>query len=91
MESKDKQEVNNILNLYNLASVINFPTRVKNISRSSIDNIFLDTTQFEKYTVCSMANCLSDHDAQMLELCDVNQNSKRNNYKTITIRKIDFN
>ena len=89
MESKEKQEVNNILNLYNLVSVINFPTRVKNNSRSAIDNIFLDTIQFEKYTICSMVNGSSDHDVQMLELYDVNLNSKRNNYKTI--RKIDFN
>ena len=30
IESKEKQELNNILNSYNLESVINFPTRVKN-------------------------------------------------------------
>jgi hypothetical protein len=53
MESIEKQEVNNILNLYNLVGVINFPMRVKNNSRSAVDKIFLDTTQFEKYTTCS--------------------------------------
>jgi len=53
--------------------------------------IFLDTTQFGRYTTCSMVNGLSDHDAQMLELYVANLNSKRNNHKTITIRKIDFN
>jgi hypothetical protein len=80
MESKEKQEVNNVLNSYNLVSVINFPTRVRNNSRSAIDNIFLDTTQFEKYTIRSMINGLLNHDAQMLELHFVNRNSKRNNY-----------
>jgi hypothetical protein len=64
---------------------------VKNNSRSATDNIFLVTTQSEKYTICSMVNCLSDHDAQKLELYVVNLNSKRNNYKIITIRKFDFN
>ena len=83
------KELNNILNSYNLVSVINFPTRVKNNSRSIIDNIFLDTTQFGRYTTCSMVNSLSDHDAQMLELYIVNLSSKRNNYKTV--RKIDCN
>ena len=39
----------------------------------------------------SIANDLSDHDAQMLELHVVTLNSKRNNYKTITIRNTDFN
>ena len=38
-----------------------------------------------------MVNCLSDHDAQMLELCVVNLNSTRSDYKTVTIRKVDFN
>jgi exonuclease III len=80
IHSKAKQEVNNILNSYNLISVINFPTRVKNNLRSAIDNIFLDTTQFGRYTTCSMVNGLSDHDAQMLELYVANVNSKINNY-----------
>jgi hypothetical protein len=61
--------------------VINFPTRVKNNSRSTIGNIFLDTTQLGRYTTCSMVNGLSDHDVQMLELYVANLNSKRNNYK----------
>ena len=68
-ESKEKQELNNILNSYNLVSVINFPTRVKNNSRSVIDNIFLNTTQFGRYTTCSMVNGLLGRDAQLLELC----------------------
>jgi len=89
IESKEKQELNNILDSYNLVSVINFPTRVKNKSRSAIDNIFLDTSQFGRYTTCSMVNGLSDHDTQMLELYVANLNSKRNNHKTI--RKMDFN
>ena len=91
IESKEKQELNNILNSYNLLSVINFPTRVKSNSRYAIDNIFLDTTQFGRYTTCSMVSGLSDHDAQMVELYVAYLNSKRNNYKTRTIRKIDFN
>jgi hypothetical protein len=91
IESTEKQELNNTLNSYNPVSVINFPTRVKNNSRSATDNIFLDTTQFGMYTTCSILNGLSDHDAQMLELHAVNLNSNKNDYKTITIRKFYFN
>ena len=91
MDSKGKQGVNNILKSYSFVSVINFPIGVKNKARSAIDNIFLNTTQFEEYTIHSIVNGLSDHDAQMLELYVVNPNSKRNNSKNITIRKIDFN
>jgi hypothetical protein len=74
IESKDKQELNNILNSYNIVSVINFLTKVKNNSRSAIDNIFLDITQFGMYSTCSMVNGLLDHDVQMLELHVVNLN-----------------
>jgi hypothetical protein len=77
--------------LYNLISVINFPTRIKNNSRSAVDNIFLDITQFGMYTTCPMVNGLSDHGAHMLELYVTNLNNKRSNYKFIAIRKIDFN
>ena len=49
IESKEKQELNNILNSYNLVTVINFPTRVKNNSRSAKDNIFLDSTPLKQF------------------------------------------
>jgi len=87
IECKEKQELNNILNSYILVSGINFPTRIKNNSRSAIDNIFLDTTQFRMYTAYSMVIGLSDHDAQMLELHAVNLNINRNAHKTTTIKK----
>ena len=38
-----------------------------------------------------MVNGLSHHDDQKLELYVVNLNNKGNNYKIITIRKVDFN
>jgi hypothetical protein len=38
-----------------------------------------------------VVNSISDHDAQMLELNVINLNGNINNYKNITIRKIDFN
>jgi hypothetical protein len=90
IESKEKQELNNILNLYNLASVINIPTRVKNNLTSAID-IFVDTTQFGMHTMGSTVNGLSDHNAQMLELHVVNLNSNRKNYKTKNLRNTNFN
>ena len=90
-KSKEKQELNNILSTYNLVSVINFPTRIKNNSSTTIDNIFLDTTTLGKYTVCPVVNGLSDHDAQMLELHVGNLNNNKLKHKSLSIRKIDFN
>jgi hypothetical protein len=77
IESKEKQELNNILNSYNLVSVIHFPTRITNNSRSTIDNIFFDTTKFANFTTFPLLNGLSDHDAQMLEIYLHNLNCKR--------------
>ena len=90
-ESKEKHELNNILHSYNLISVINFPTRIKNNSSTAIDNIFIDITQFGMYSTYPMKNGLSDHDAQVLELYVDNLNNNKNEHTTITLRKINFN
>ena len=90
-ESKEKQELNNILHSYNLISVINFPTRIKNNSSTAIDNIFIDITQFGMHSTYPMENGLSDHDAQVLELYVDNLNNNKNEHTTITLRKINFN
>ena len=90
-ESKEKHELNKLLSTYNLISVINFPTRIKNNSSSSTDSIFLDTTKLEKYTTCPAVNGLSDHDAQMLELQYGNLKKNKHNHKPLIIRKMNFN
>jgi hypothetical protein len=41
-ESKEKKELNDLLNSYNLNSIIQFPTRITKNSSTAIDNIFLD-------------------------------------------------
>jgi hypothetical protein len=62
--------------------VINFPTRIKNNSSSTVDNIFLDATKLGTYSTFPVVNGLSDHDAQRLELQVKNvKNNKNNNDK----------
>ena len=65
-ESENKNQLDNLLLSYNLTSTINFPTRVQNTSATAIDNIFIDVSQFESYTVTPIINGMSDHDAQLL-------------------------
>ena len=65
-ESKNKNQLDNLLLSYNLASIINFLTRLQNTSVTAIDNIFIDVSQFESYTVTPIINGVSDHDAQLL-------------------------
>jgi len=65
-ESENKNKLDNLLLSYNLTTTINFPTRVQNDSATAIDNIFIDVSQFENYTVTPIINGMSDHDAQLL-------------------------
>ena len=65
-ESENKSKLDNLLLSYNLTTTINFPTRVQNDSATAIDNIFIDVSQFENYTVTPIINGMSDHDAQLL-------------------------
>jgi hypothetical protein len=67
-ESEDKTHLDNILLSCNLINIINFPTRVQNISSTAIDNIFIDVSQFESYTVIPITNGLSEQDAQLLKI-----------------------
>jgi hypothetical protein len=67
-ESEDKTNLHNILLSYNLISIINFLTRVQNTPLLQKDNIFIDVSQFESYTVTPIANGLTDHDAQLLKI-----------------------
>ena len=64
MEREKKNHLDNLLLLYNLTSVINFPTRVQNTSATAIDDIFIDISQFESYTVTPIFSGVSDHDVQ---------------------------
>jgi len=64
-ESGNKSQLDNLLLSYNLTSIINFLTRIQNTSAAAIDNIFIDVSQFEGYTITPIINGVSDHDAQL--------------------------
>ena len=76
-----------MLNSYNLVSVINFPTRIKNNSSTTIDNIFLDVSKLGTYTTYPMVNGLSDHDAQLLELNVGNSRNNKNKNQIFNYKK----
>jgi hypothetical protein len=67
-ESEDKTHLDNILLSYNLINIIIFPTRVQNTSSTPTDNIFIDVSLFESYTLTPITNGLSDHEAQFLKI-----------------------
>jgi hypothetical protein len=72
-----------MMTTYNLIQVVNFPTRIGNDIGTLINNIFLDFTRLNRYSVYPMKNGLSDHDAQILVL-----NKLQIPFRKITLRWI---
>jgi hypothetical protein len=64
--NEQRKQLDNLLLLYNLVGIVDFPTRLTNTSTTAIDNIFIDVSRFHYYVVTSFPNGLSDHDAQIL-------------------------
>jgi hypothetical protein len=88
-ESKEKHELNALLNSYNLKSIIQFPTRITKNSSTAIDNIFLDITKFVHFRISPVPNGLSDHDAQMLDIYTNERIDKCSKQKVKYIRKFN--
>ena len=67
-ENEQKRQIDNLLLMYNLTAIVNFPTRINNTSASAIDNFFMDISRLEDFLVTPFLNDLSDHDAQILTI-----------------------
>jgi hypothetical protein len=80
-----KQQLDLLLDTYNLKSIVNFPTRIANGSGTAIDNFFIDLSL--KYTIRPLINGISDHDAQLLVL----KNIKMPPHKTTSYCIRDYN
>jgi hypothetical protein len=70
--NEQKKQLDNLLLLYNLVGIVDFPTRLTNTSTTAIDNVFIDVSGFHDYVVTPFPNGLSDHDAQILVLRALN-------------------
>jgi len=71
VDNQNKQALNSLLTSYNLSSIIDFPTRIHNDSKTLIDNIFINKLTNINYSVYPLINGLSDHDVQVLNLLDI--------------------
>ena len=67
-ENDHKSQLNNLLLMYNLKGIIDFPMRISHSTASAMDNFIIDTSPFHDYSVNPLTNDLSDHDAQILTL-----------------------
>jgi len=77
-DNQNKQALNSLLTSYSLYSILDFPTRIHNNSHTVIDNIFINKFKNENYSVYSIINSLSDHDAQVLSLSNIILPDERN-------------
>ena len=82
-DSEKKRQLDAVLLTYNLFAIVHFPTRSQYQSSTAIDNIFIDTYKITNYTVFPLHNELSDHDAQMLNINDVNLQQQNPHIYTI--------
>ena len=62
--------------MYNLTTIDTFPTRSQGTTSTTIDNIFIDYSKIPNYIVSPFFNGLSDHDAQLLIIKDLNLQSQ---------------
>jgi hypothetical protein len=61
-------QLDTLLATYSLNSIVHFPASVQNGSVSATDNIFINVTKNENYSICPLINGLSDCDAQIIKL-----------------------
>jgi hypothetical protein len=60
VENEQKKQLDNLLLMYNLISIVNFPTRINNTSASALDNFFIDASCCEDFSIIPFWNDLSD-------------------------------
>jgi CRISPR/Cas system CSM-associated protein Csm2 small subunit len=78
-----KRQLDAVLLTYNLSAIVYFPTRSQAYSKTAIDNIFIDTYKFINFTVSPLHNGLSDHDARVLKINNVNLQLQKHHIYTI--------
>lgn len=87
VEYKRKKLLDAVLTSYNVSSRAYFLTRVRNNSATAVANIFIDTCEFENYIMSTLFNGLSNHNAHLVRINDIDL--KILNGKPKNIRKID--
>ena len=77
---KKRQQLDALLQTYNLIGTVSFPTHKTNASITAIDNIFVARTK--NYIIYPIINGLSDHKVQILVLESTVLTKQRNNIIT---------
>jgi hypothetical protein len=76
----NRYKLHTLLMSYNLTSIVDFPTRIDKEASSIIDNIFVDKSNFDNYTIMLSINGLLDHDAQLLMISITHKKVQKKSY-----------
>jgi hypothetical protein len=87
-ESIRKTQLLLLMQSYNLCCTIHFPTRIIETKSSALDNIFISKLRVKFCEIKSIKNGLSDHDARLLVIKNINT-QKRKNIQRILRRNIN--
>ena len=68
IDNNRRSQLDAVVHSYNLAGIVEFPTRYGLISQTAIDSVFSDTSTIGKHELYPLINGLSDHDTQLLIL-----------------------
>jgi len=91
-DNQNKQAVNSLLPTYRIYSIIDLATRFQNISHTMVDKIYIYKFKNENYSVYSLINSLSYHNAQILSLSTIILPDYRNEiYAHMKISKHSLN
>ena len=75
-------QLDSLLASYNLFSIVDLPTRTTNHSSTAIDNIFLNNNTNTDFSIQPCPNDLSDHDALLLILNNIQLHIPTKQYNT---------
>jgi len=79
IDNNCRSKLDAVLHSYNLAGIVEFPTRFGLNSQTAIDNVSIDTSTIRKYKLYPFINGLSDHDAQLLILSNGEKKKMKRN------------
>jgi hypothetical protein len=70
-DNPNKIPLDSVLYCNSHVSIVDFPTRIQNISTSAIDNIFIDYSTKENYYISPLFSGLSDNNTQLVMIHNV--------------------
>ena len=82
-ENDMRKQLDALLTLYNLTSRIDSLTKIQNKSSTAINDTFINTLHFNNFLITPLVNGLSDHDAKLLTIDEINLVKQTCHTKTI--------